>query len=85
MTASERERVAIENFLRAASKELNSDRIMLFYSGTAENPRVSVLYGNYAERNEASAELTGLPPKVTQFRPYVRSFQAVRDDIRTPH
>ncbi len=85
MTASERERVAIENFLRSASKELNADRIMLFHSGTAENPRVSVLYGNYAERNEASAELTGLPTKVTLFRPYVRSFQAVRDDIRTPH
>ncbi len=82
MTANERERGAIENYLRAASRELNPDRIMLFLSGTTENPRVSVLYGNYAERNEASAELTGLPAKVTQFRPYVRSFQAVRDDMR---
>lgn len=83
LTANERERGAIENYLRAASRELNPDRIMLFFSGTADNPRVSVLYGNYAERNEASAELSGLPAKVTQFRPYVRSFQAVRDDMRT--
>ncbi len=82
MTANERERGAIENYLRAASRELNPDRIMLFLSGTTENPRVSVLYGNYTERSEASAELTGLPAKVTQFRPYVRSFQAVRDDMR---
>ena len=82
MSANKLERNAIEIFLRAASRELNADRIMLFYSGTDENPRVSVLYGNYAERNEASAELIGLPAKVTKFRPYVRSFQAVRDDMR---
>ncbi len=84
MTADERERGAIEIFLRGASRELNPDRIMVYFSGTIENPRVSVLYGNYAERNEASAELSGLPARVTQFRPYVRSFQAVRDDLRVP-
>jgi MSHA biogenesis protein MshM len=82
MTADERERSAIENYLRSASRELNADRIMLYLSGTAENPRVSVLYGNYGDRSEAAAELAGLPSKITQFRPYVRSFQAIRDDIR---
>lgn len=82
MTADERERVAIETYLRAASRELNADRIMLYLSGTAENPKVSVLYGNYADRAEAAAELSGLPPKLTSFRPYVRSFQAIRDDFR---
>lgn len=84
MTADERERGAIENYLRSASRELNQDRIMLYYLGTAENPRVSVLYGNYADRSEALAELSGIPSKLTQFRPYVRTFQAVRDDIRAP-
>jgi type II secretory pathway predicted ATPase ExeA/septal ring-binding cell division protein DamX len=84
MTADERERGAIENFLRAASRELNPDRIMLYRSGTVDNPKISVLYGNYTERNEAAAELSGLPSKVTKFRPYVRSLQAVRDDLRAP-
>jgi MSHA biogenesis protein MshM len=83
MSADERERGAIEIYLRAASRELNPDRIMVYFSGTAENPRVSVLYGNYADRSEAVAELSGLPAKATQFRPYVRSFQAVRDDFRS--
>ncbi len=82
MTADERERAAIEAFLRAASRELNPDRIMVYLSGTPENPKVSVLYGNYADRAEAIAELTSLPPKLTQFRPYARSFQVVRDDMR---
>ncbi|MEI6738571.1 MAG: AAA family ATPase, partial [Pseudomonadota bacterium] len=82
MSADEREQRAIESFLRGASRELNPDRIMVYFSGTVENPRVGVLYGNYGERSEASAELSGLPVKLTQFRPYVRSFQAVRDDLR---
>lgn len=84
MTADERERGAIETYLRAISRELNPDRVMLYRSGTTDNPKISVLYGNYTERSEASAELSGLPAKVTQFRPYVRSFQAVRDDVRVP-
>jgi MSHA biogenesis protein MshM len=82
LTSDERERSALENFLRVANRELNADRVMLYSSGTKDNPKVSVLYGNYAERNEAAAELSGLPSKLTQFRPYVRSFQAIRDDAR---
>jgi len=82
LTADERERAGIEAYLRAASRELNPDRIMVYLSGTAENPKVSVLYGNYTDRAEASAELSALPPKLMQFRPYARSFQAVRDDRR---
>jgi septal ring-binding cell division protein DamX len=84
MTADERERTAIESYLRTASRELNPDRVMVYFSGTAENPKVSVLYGNYADRTEATAELSSLPQKINQFRPYARSFQAVRDDVRKP-
>lgn len=82
MTADERERSAIEAYLRAASRELNPERVMVYLSGTAENPKLSVLYGNYADRTEATAELSSLPQKINQFRPYARSFQAVRDDFR---
>jgi septal ring-binding cell division protein DamX len=82
MTADERERAAIESYLRAASRELNPDRVMVYLSGTVDNPKVSVLYGNYADRAEATAELSSLPQKLNQFRPYARSFQAIRDDVR---
>lgn len=82
MTADERERGAIADFLRVASKELNPDRIMTYSSGTTENPKVSVVYGNFRERADASAELAQLSRKLAQFRPYVRSLNAVRDDYR---
>ncbi len=82
MTADQREKSAIESFLRVVSKELNPDRIMVYPSGTSDNPKVSVLYSNYTERADANGELAQLSPKLTQFRPYVRSVSAIRDDIR---
>ncbi|MBI3716267.1 MAG: AAA family ATPase [Betaproteobacteria bacterium] len=82
MTADQREKAAIENFLRTASKDLNPDRIMVYPSGTGDNPKVSVLYSNFPERADANGELAQLPAKLTQFRPYVRSIRAIRDDIR---
>ena len=82
MTADPREKSAIEDFLRAASRELNADRIMIYAAGTSENPRVSVLYGNFVERTDASEEMLRLPSWLTRFRPYVRSVGAIREDIR---
>ena len=82
MTADPRETTAIENFLRAASRELNADRIMVYPAGTSVNPRVGVLYGSYVERADASEEMLRLPAKLTKFRPYVRSVGAIREDLR---
>ncbi len=82
MTADAREKAAIENYLRTVSKELNPDRVMVYPTGTDDNPRVSVLYGNYTERADANAEISRLPPKLLKFNPYARSLQAIRDDIR---
>ena len=82
MTADPRETAAIESFLRAASRELNADRILVYPAGTRDNPRVSVLYGNYVERADASEEMLRLPAKLTKFRPYVRSVGAIREDLR---
>ena len=82
MTADQREKSAIEAFLRAASRELSAERIMVYPSGTVENPKVSVLYGDFGERADASVEITHLSPRLTQFRPYARSFAAIRSDLR---
>jgi hypothetical protein len=82
MTADQREKAAIESFLRVASKELNPDRVMVYPSGTLDNPKVSVLYSHFPERADAAAEISGLPTKLSAFRPYVRSIQAIRSDIR---
>jgi type II secretory pathway predicted ATPase ExeA len=82
MTADEREGAAIRDFLRGAARELGQEHLMVFPSGSADNPKVTVIYANYADRNEATGELGKLPPRLRQFRPYVRPLAVVREEIR---
>ena len=82
MNADQRAQSAIETYLRVISRELNSDWIMVFPTGNTDNPRVSVLYGNFSGQAEAASELVSLPARVSKFRPYARSFGAVREGVR---
>jgi MSHA biogenesis protein MshM len=82
MTADPRESAGIENFLRAASRELNADRIMVAPAGSATNPRVSVLFGPFANRGEAAEAMAKFSSTVTPYSPYVRSIKSIRDDLR---
>ena len=82
MNADQREQLAIQSYLRTASRELNAELIMVYPTGSAANERVSVLYGDFAGPSEGTAELGNLPARVSKFRPYVRSFGAVQDGVR---
>jgi len=83
MTADPRESAGIENFLRAASRELSADRIMVAPAGSATNPRVSVLFGPFANRGEATEAIAKLSIALRPYSPYVRSIKSIRDDLRT--
>ncbi|MBL8521159.1 MAG: AAA family ATPase [Betaproteobacteria bacterium] len=82
MTADEHEGPAIREFLRVAAKELEPDRLMVFPSGSASNRKISVIYGQYEDRGGAQAEIVRLSPRLRQFRPFIRSVNAVRADVR---
>ncbi len=82
MTADPRESAGIENFLRAASREFNADRIMVVPAGSAANPRVSVLFGPFTNRNDATEAMAKFSSAVTPYSPYVRSIKSIRDDLR---
>ena len=82
MTADQRRQAAIETYLRTVGNELNSDLILVFPTGSVSDPRVTVLYGNFDGSAEASTELGGLPARIGKFRPYIRSFGAIRNDLR---
>ena len=83
MTADQRERSAIENYLKEVQRALKTDDIFLYPGGSKDIPRVSVTYGNFASRSEAQTALTRLPQSLGQFRPYVRSFNAIREDLKS--
>jgi MSHA biogenesis protein MshM len=82
MTADPRESAGIENFLRVASRDLNADRIMVVPAGNQANPRVSVLFGPFANRVEATDALAKLSSAVKPYSPYVRPIKSIRDDLR---
>ncbi len=52
--------------------------------GSPETPRVGVILGAFDERNDAMVALDSLPENLKQFRPYLRTLDAVREDALRP-
>ena len=82
MLADERKVTAIESYLRVASSKLNGDSLMLLPTGSAAEPRVTVIYGSFSAQADSAAALNGLGADVGRFRPYVRSFGAIVNELR---
>ena len=82
MVTDAREREYLESWLAEAGRAVQPDKLVLVPAGNVEAPRLGVLFGGYPERNDATQALEALPVGLRQFRPYVRSLDAVREDAR---
>ena len=82
MMTDARDTAYIESYLAEASRSLKTEEVFLYPSGSAESPKVGVLYGAFATRREANDAMAALPANLRQFRPYVRSVESVRNDLR---
>jgi type II secretory pathway predicted ATPase ExeA/septal ring-binding cell division protein DamX len=82
MVTDAREREYLASYLAEAARALGGERLYLVPSGTAQSPRVGVLFGAYEARAQAGEALASLPTELRQFRPYVRSLESVRDEAR---
>ncbi|HUP97910.1 MAG TPA: AAA family ATPase [Usitatibacter sp.] len=82
MVTDAREREYLEGWLAEAGRAVEPAKLTLVPAGSAESPRLGVLFGAYPERGQALAALDTLPAGLRQFRPYVRSIDAVREDAR---
>ncbi|HZZ94648.1 MAG TPA: AAA family ATPase [Usitatibacter sp.] len=82
MVTDARSRSYLEHYLADASHSVSPDRLYLVPAAGVDTPRLGLLFGHYRERGEAVAALDALPEGLRQFRPYVRSLEAVRDDAR---
>jgi MSHA biogenesis protein MshM len=82
MVTDARERAYLEQYLGEASRALPPDHLYLVPAGNPDSPRVGLVYGGFRERGEATAALGALPEGLRQFRPYVRTLEAIRDDAR---
>jgi septal ring-binding cell division protein DamX len=82
MVTDARSRAYLESYLAEAGRALKGDQLFLVPSGSPESPRLGVVFGAFNDRNEAVAALDALPPQLRQFKPYVRTLEAVREDAR---
>jgi MSHA biogenesis protein MshM len=82
MVTDAKSRGYLDSYLAEAGRILDRDKLFLAPSGSAEAPRYAVLLGAFKDRAGATAALDALPPPLRQFKPYVRSLEAVREDAR---
>ena len=82
MMTDARERGYLESYLAEAGRTVQGGDLMLYPSGSADSPKVGVIWGAFATRREAVQALEGLPASLRQFKPYVRPVEAVRSDVR---
>jgi len=82
MVTDARSREYLETYLAEAGRAVDPAKLFVVPAGGVESPRFGVLYGAFGERAEASQALAELPEALRQFRPYVRSLEAIREDAR---
>ncbi len=82
MMTDARDRDYLASYLAEAARSLKSEELFLYPSGSAEAPKVGVIYGAFESRPLANEALGALPERLRQFRPYVRAVNAVRADVR---
>ena len=62
----------IENFLIRAGKLLNPEELRAYRSSLSGRDRVGVIYGDYPNREAATAAMRALPEAIRQAHPYPR-------------
>jgi type II secretory pathway predicted ATPase ExeA/septal ring-binding cell division protein DamX len=82
MMTDARETGYLEYYLAEAARTLSANDLFLYPSGSADSPKVGVLYGSFQTRREATEAMNALPANLRQFRPYVRTVEGVKNDVR---
>jgi MSHA biogenesis protein MshM len=82
MVSDARSREYLESWLTDAGRLVDPARLYVVPASGADIPRMGVVFGSFAERSQAAEALEALPENLKQFRPYVRSIDALREDVR---
>ena len=68
----------VENFLARAGQLLEPTDLRVYRTGTPENRKISVIYGDYPTRAAAWSATRDLPEQIRQMRPYPRRVSTVQ-------
>lgn len=74
----------LRNHLRILSKSIDINSIFVYRRlGNADlKPTLSVLYGSYGSKAAAEKMLAGLPPQLKSNRPWPRSIESIRTEMK---
>jgi type II secretory pathway predicted ATPase ExeA/predicted outer membrane protein len=72
----------VEDFIEMAGAKLDRDKIYIYQARIGGKQVYSILYNEYASRQQAEAQLRRLPKALTKNRPYLRTVKGIRADIR---
>ena len=82
MVTDANSREYLESWLAEAARAVEPSKLFVVPAVGADAPRLGVLFGAFPDRGQASEALAALPESLRQFRPYVRSVDAIREDAR---
>jgi type II secretory pathway predicted ATPase ExeA len=75
------DRRLLRNHLNTIAKFLEIEKVFVYRTVARERPSLTVMYGSFASRAEASAEIERLPPELKANRPYYRTIKGIRAEI----
>jgi len=71
----------LKEHLRIIAKSIEINNIFVYRTTVRQKPFLTVLYGSYTSRDAAQAALDGLSTQLKANKPYLRTLQAVRDEV----
>jgi septal ring-binding cell division protein DamX len=71
----------LRNHLKALTKFVEVNDVYMYRSGAQGRPAVSVLWGNFSDRQSALEQLDELPRPLRVNKPYVRNMDDVRAEV----
>jgi hypothetical protein len=72
----------VDNYLQQASQSLDSNRLFIYQASIRGRMVYSMLYNEYADREQATQQLKQLPDWIRQNAPYLRTIKGIQADIR---
>jgi type II secretory pathway predicted ATPase ExeA len=71
----------LRSYLNTISKFLEIEKVFVYRTMAKERPSLTVLYGSFRTRTEASEQIDRLPGELKANRPYYRTIKGIRAEI----
>jgi len=71
----------LRGYFETLGKYIEIEKVFVYRTVANQQPSMTVLYGAFRSRSEATQSLEGLPEELKANRPYIRTVQGIRTEI----